>query len=514
MKVFSTRILAMMLLSGAPQTSVSAQNMPEGWSEVPGIGGKKYEFPGSAMILALERPQKKLTLKKYFPILQKETATNSSCPILASAAVEPIFDGQALLAFSQEGIGRCFVLAGISNGILFTKVAVERNGGNTNVESFAKQLLATDMGYAYSPTPKEAIAGAAPVAPPKPKLALGVKTATTGFPTNYTVTSNCVTFQDIAQFKSVYLAGNMDTETRAMLINKITQIGSVQITPDAGTAEFLVEVLPDQAGSRLALWAVGSRPEGKMLGTRCNVMPNIKPTARQVVDELGQYLAIMGSSRRGPGRAVISPYRMSPTGFPDYINGPYRNKILCYKKISNEEILQFKNIYVAANTPPDLRNMITSAVNGIGRYNIVDDAVNANYLVTLDRDLQIETNTYKEPDRYVSHDKSPEMTAMGMPADNEEVFIPGKVTKKTTRFEISNLTIMGVKHPEKPGDIGVVCGIFSKQASKIRGVEGWAMKSPGKKMTAELIKFLNNPDLSYSDYPPEILEVLAKDRTQ
>jgi hypothetical protein len=513
MKAVSIRVLAIMLAVAAPHISLTAQNMPAGWSEVPGIGGKKYEFPGSAMILALERPQKKLTLKKYFPMLQKQTASSSNCPALASTIAEPIFEGQALFAFSQEGVGRCFVLAGISNGVLYTKVAIERNGGNTNVESFAKQLLASDMGYAYSPTPKASVAAAAPMVLPKPKLPLGVKTATTGFPANYTVTSNCVTFQDIAQFQKVYLAGNLDLETREMLTNKIAQIGSVQITPDAKVAEFLIEVVPDQGGTRLALWAVGSRPSGKTLGTRCDVMPNIKPTAQQVVDELGQYLTIMGSSRRGPGKAVVSPYRMSPTGFPDYINGPYRDRVLCYKRIPNEEILQFKNIYIAANTPPDLRNMLTTAINGTGRYNVVDDAMDANYLVRLDRDMVTQTDTSKEPDRIATVDNDPTGTAMGMPADTSQVFIPGAVTTTKTRFELGKLSLMAVKHPDKPGDIGVVCGLFFKEASKIKGLKGIGMKNPGKKMTAELIKFLNNPDLSYSDYPPAVLEAFATEGT-
>ncbi len=500
----------------------AAQKMPSGWLEVPGIGAKKYEHSGNATILALETPQKKLTLKKYFPVAQKQTAKTAGCPGLGSAIPEPIFDGQALFAFSQEDVGRCFVLIGISNGTMFTKIAIERNGGNTNVADFAKQLLAKDLGYTIPASaiasssgtterPQTAVLAKTPVSASVPAIPIGGRTKTPGFPANYTEAQKCISYQDLVQLKTVYLATNMDISTRALLIKKLSGIGTIDIVSSPKMAELLVEVNPvADGGTQLALWAVASRPSAGKPGTRCNVMPNTKPSAQQVIDELGQYLIILGGSRRGPGKAVISPYRMSPTGFPDYVNGPYTDRILCYKRIPNEEILQFRNIYIAANTPPDLRKMLTDSIYATGKYTVVDDAMNANYLVTFDRDMISQTIRSKEPDRIATVDNDPTSTAMGMPTGTHEVFIPGQVSYSTTRFEIASLTVKGVKHPDKPGEKGVICGIYYKEASKIRGLGGIAMKNPGKKVTAELIKFLNNPDLSYSDFPPEVLEAFAK----
>ncbi len=485
-------------------TTANAQSLPAGWIEVPGIGAKKYEHSGNATILAVEMSKKKMTLQSYFPVAQKQTAKSVSCPSLAKAVPVSIFDGQAMFASAKEHNGSCFLLVGVKGNKLYTKVAIERIGGETNVVGFAKQLLASDIGHAIAPLQPLIAAGP----PPTGKAYMDIEGVEPGFPSNYVTTSNCVTFEDIAQFQTVYLAANIAPETRNMLTKKIEEIGAVRVVPNAQAAEFLVEVVTEENGTRLALWAVNQRPIKGKPGTRCNIMPNTKPMARQVVDDLGQYMAVMKSSRRGT--TIISPYRMSPTGFPDYISGPYKDKMLCYKKIPNEEILQFKTIYIADNTPPDLRDMLTTAISATGKYTVVGDAMDANYLVTFDRSIQSDTTKYKDPDRYETVSDDPDGAAMGLPTNSSEVFIPGQVTYKTTRFEISNLSVYGVKHPQKPGEIGIVCGIFSKQASKIKGLAGLAMKNPSKKVTAALVKFLNDPDLSYGDYSPELLEILSQ----
>ncbi len=469
------------------------------------------------MLLAVESPQKKLALKQYFPVAQKQTAESTGCSGLRTAIAEPIFDGQAMFAFSQEESSRCFVWVGISKGKIYTKVAIERNGGKTDVIAFAQQLLAADMGYVLAANPTAPVLGRA-IAPQTPILAksnvplmpAGGRTKTPGFPSNYSEESRCMTFDELAQLQTVYLATNMEPTTRALLIDRLSDVSTMKIVPNANAADFLVEVDRVDGQAKLGLWAVASRPSGNKAGVRCNVMPNTKPTTEQVVNELGQYLTIIGGSRRGPGKAVVSPYRMSPTGFPDTINGPYDDRILCYKRIPNEEILQFRTIYIAANTPPDLRSMLANAIAATGKYTVVDDAMDANYLVRFDRSLTTETTKYKEADRIATVDNDPTGTAMGMPSDTSEVFIPGAVTYKTRRFEVAALTVMAVKHPEKPGARGTVCGIYSQSESKIKGLAGLAMKNPGKKVTAALVRFLNAPDLSYSDFPPVVLEAMAR----
>jgi hypothetical protein len=493
------RILAVMLAVFAVFTSshlpASAQELPKGWSEVSAIGAKKYEFPGSATVLATRKIDKSATLEQFFKMAQRQTSQTAGCPLLESAIAESIFDGAAMFAFSQEGVGRCFVLVGTRSGQFFTKVAIERNGGNTNVEAFAKQLLAADLGFRVTQIASAPIMSKAPV--DSSAATVTPQGGATGFPADYNTTEKCVTFDEIAQFQKIFFAGNIAPETRAMLVNSVSKTGSMQIVSNASAADFLVEVAPEKNGTRLSLWAVASRPVAGKPGSRCNVMPVTKPTAQQAIDELSQYLTVLAGSKRGVGKVGDSASRMAQTGFPDYLNGPYKHKNLCYKRIANEEILQFKNVYVAADTPPDLRSMITSAITSTGRFNVVDDSLKANYLIALTRDLNSSTETFKEPDKIVVGEWS-------------ETLVRGKTIKEKTDFETVGLSIMGVRHPNNAAEVGMVCGIYRVAASKVRGLSGWAMRDPGKTMTAELVKFLNKPDLTYSDYPTAVLEALAK----
>jgi hypothetical protein len=242
---------------------------------------------------------------------------------------------------------------------------------------------------------------------------------------------------------------------------------------------------------QLSLWAVSRRPNAKLYGQRCQVMGAADLKLQPVVGKMIGFLWAM----QGPGRG--------PRHFASA--GRYYDKYACYKYIPDAEILAFKRVYLERDTPPDLKARIAEALKITGRYTVVDDSENADYMVSLSRREHSQIEKTQRPDIIVGGEVTMD------PADGSTSQATyrrhGGYDEKKVRFAIAELTIRGVKHPSKPGAPGLVCDIYYKEADKIKGLAGLSRKDPGQKLAGELVRFLNQPDLSYSNWPKEVLDV-------
>jgi hypothetical protein len=311
-----------------------------------------------------------------------------------------------------------------------------------------------------------------------------------GFPKDYEETSLCGAFDNVGAFKTIYVAKNINPDTRALVIQELKNSGVVEVTENADTADYLVEMSTEYV-MQLRLWAVGRRPTVKLPGKRCEVSGGADVKLQPVVRKMIAFLWAMQGDDRGPRHFASA--------------GRYNSKYACYKYISDAEVLRFKRVYLERDTPPALVAQIAAELKAAGRYTVVPNSQDADYMVSLSRREQTDVQRTQRPDIIVGGEVTMD------PADGSTTQKTyrknGGFDEKKVRFDIAELTIRGVKHPAKPGDAGLVCDIFYKQADKVKGIAGLARKDPGKKLTAELMRFLNQPDLTYSLWPKEVLNV-------
>jgi hypothetical protein len=312
-----------------------------------------------------------------------------------------------------------------------------------------------------------------------------------GFPMDYEQTSLCGAFDNVGPFRTIYLAKNIEPDVRALLTQQLTASGVVEIIENANKADYLVE-MDTRYLMQLTLWAVSRRPNAKLYGQRCDVMGGADVKLQPVVGKMIGFLWAMQSSDRGPRHFSSS--------------GRYISKYACYKYIPDAEILAFKRVYLERDTPPALAAQIAAELKAAGRYTVVANSQDADYMVSLSRREQTDVQRTQRPDIIdggpISMDPSDGSIQQG-----EGTRRSGGYDQKKVRFDIAELTIRGVKHPPKPGAPGLVCDIYYKQADKIKGLSGLTRKDPGKKLTEELLRFFAAPDLTYSQYPKQVLEV-------
>jgi hypothetical protein len=312
-----------------------------------------------------------------------------------------------------------------------------------------------------------------------------------GFPKDYEDTTLCGAFDNVGAFKTLYVAKNIKPDIRALVIQELKSSGVVEVTENADKADYLVEMNTVYL-MQLSLWAVARRPTVKLPGKRCEVMGGADVKLQPVVRKMIGFLWAMSGTDRGPRHFATS--------------GRYYSKYACYKYIPDAEVLAFKRVYFERDTPNALVMQIAAELKAAGRYTVVADSQDADYMISLSRRDQTDVQRTQRPDIMdggpVTMDPSDGSIQQGPDTRRS-----GGYDEKKVRFDVAELTIRGVKHPAKPGETGLVCDIYYKQADKIKGLAGLTRKDPGKKLTAELMRFLAAPDLTYSLYPKQVLDV-------
>ncbi len=311
-----------------------------------------------------------------------------------------------------------------------------------------------------------------------------------GFPKDYEDKTLCGAFDNVGAFKTIYVAKNIQPDIRALVIQELTSSGVVEVTENADKADYLVEMNTVYL-MQLSLWAVARRPTVKLPGMRCEVMGGADVKLQPVVGKMIGFLWAMSGPDRGPRHFATS--------------GRYYSKYACYKYIPDAEVLAFKRVYFERDTPAPLIAQITSEIQAMGQYTVVTNSQDADYMISLSRREQSQTDKIRRPD--IVYGGGIETDDNGNTTAREVYSKHGGYDIKKTRFDIAELTIRGVKHPAKLGETGLVCDIYYKQADKVKGLSGLTRKDPGKKLTAELMRFLAAPDLTYSLYTKQLLDV-------
>ncbi len=300
--------------------------------------------------------------------------------------------------------------------------------------------------------------------------------ALSGFPGNYEETSLCKPYEFTGPFKNIFIAKSFPPGFRATLEKTIIDSDAGTIVTDASKADYLVEMdktALDVGFYRTYLWAVNSRPKATKMGLRCIVSSDMQLNDQPVqFKKIVGFMLINGTGDRGPRHFA----------FLDRYN--YSSK--CYGYISDADILAFKNIYIEMDTPPNLREYMASTLATSSNVRVVTKSSEADYMVSITREAGKITKQTQDPD-YVQFDWNA----------GRAYRRSGEIKTSTSYYDVGELTIRGVQHPADANSKGLYCDIYSKKANKVSGLIGKQTKDPGKRLTAELLRFLSNPDLSY-----------------
>jgi hypothetical protein len=365
-----------------------------------------------------------------------------------------------------------------------------------------------------------------------PAHAAAAREAGTGFPSGLQTTGPCVTAAQVASFDTAFIAANVTPATRALILKTFAGSKALYFTDNPDEANLLIQITEGTGISDLNLWAVPNSGQG----VKCDVMPNTKPTAAALVKDLNDYitaLQIMNNGRAGhppriakgssaaskqPGSTMAAAMAKSTvvrapidpnSGFPDIgIGGRYTNKILCDSFLSKGDIDGFTNIFIARNAHPQMRTIVENAITGTPKYRIVQDSLTADFLIELDKREAINVERSRTPKVVIAGGGSTngdEPWSNGEASQSEPVLAGGDIVETRTKFDVSDFTVYGVKHPAQTNDQGIICGLYYQVESKARGLRGVTTKDPAKKLTQRLASFFQDPTFDYNAklYPPE-----------
>jgi hypothetical protein len=212
-------------------------------------------------------------------------------------------------------------------------------------------------------------------------------------------------------------------------------------------------------------------------------------------------LALLGSiaaasaliaSARLPATAQERLADIQPdTGFPAMRDGQYKSKIVCTGYLETTRVKAGSAIFMASNTPPKIRNLMTKTIAANGRYRLVPDSRQADFLIIFGRSSGTEARTTRWKD--VEHQKDEAGQDIG------EYDVVERESTTYVTIDEARLTIFGVRHPASGKADGIICPLYSEKARKVRGAPGMFQGDPGKRLNSQLKTFLAKPDKKY--YP-------------
>ncbi len=308
-----------------------------------------------------------------------------------------------------------------------------------------------------------------------------------GFPVNYDFTADCAKFTNNATFKKIFLAKNMDIKLREEFEKVIAQLGDMQIVTEGRDADLLLNagLLNPGSGSDntvFNLWAVSKRATKTTRGVRCKIAEGLRQGYPSTAAYFKSYLAAMASTEGGPFH-FAGRHRYAMQGS-------------CYKLIPDAEILSFKNIYVSATPSPKITDAIKQKLAATGKYVIVDKTAKADYIVSINRDVQ--TYTTRTVSRGMSGTQTDGNGDPNNPQNTTSSWsTPDTVDISTSSTEFGELLVLAIKHPQYDTKPGIICAAYKQAAKKNAAFNIWNPKGTSGTLVNGLMKYLENPDLSF-----------------
>ncbi len=310
----------------------------------------------------------------------------------------------------------------------------------------------------------------------------------TGFPVNYDFTAGCAKFSNNGPFKKIFLANNMDPKLREEFEKAIAQLGDIQIVTEGKDADLLLNanlLIPgatDFKMTSLQLWAVSQRATKTKRGVRCIILDSKRNDYPSTAAYFKSYLEAMASTEGGPFH-FAGRHRYAMQGS-------------CYKRIPDAEILAYKNIYISATPSPKITDAIKQKLAATGKYAIVNKTANADYIVSIERDVQ--TYTTRTVNRGTSGTQTDGDGDPNNPGNTTSSWsTPDTVDISRSSNEFGELLVLAIKHPKNDEKTGIICAAYKQAASKNAAFNIWNPKGTSGTLVNGLMKYLENPDLSY-----------------
>jgi hypothetical protein len=333
----------------------------------------------------------------------------------------------------------------------------------------------------------------------------------TGFPTNYSEEPQCVTEADLSRLKTAYLSKSMSPATRKLFTDHMRALPQVQIVTDASKADYLIDIDERGGQAQLSLMAVARKASGKQMGWRCEIMPHPGKDANGVARDMVLYMQTFYPAAAGTPTAITQAAMRSEdmslnkyTGFPDQAwGGRYSNKMICDGYMDAEAINAGTKLFIANDTPDEVKSVIAKAMSQYPKYSIVQNSLEADFLLAFGQTIGTDVRT-QPIYGYVS-------TSIERTDDGERSVVGGRpvigTQTSTITYDVNTFTIFGIQHPQSGSGTGIICGLFGETASKARGLSGAFTKKPAKKLTEKLVKFFANPAADWLTYIPKDVRV-------
>ncbi len=307
----------------------------------------------------------------------------------------------------------------------------------------------------------------------------------TGFPVNYDQPDSCGAFSSTATFKKIFIAKNMPPKIRDEIERVISKLGGLQVITQEKEAELLIHAGPIVDGAStlgMHVYAVSSRPMKTKRGARCITMSVVKTDVASLGKYFESYMRKMASNEGGP--------------FHFAGRDRYAMKGSCYKLIPDVEILAFGNIFIADSPSHKITQAIEKKIAAIEKYTIVSRAADADYIVTIGREFY--KNTTQTINRGMSGTQTDGNGDPNNPGNTTSSWsTPDTIETTTTTNESGELLVLAVKHPKNGEKQGLVCSAYKQVASKNAMFNIWNPRGTSGKLVDGLVKYLNNPDLTY-----------------
>jgi hypothetical protein len=184
------------------------------------------------------------------------------------------------------------------------------------------------------------------------------------------------------------------------------------------------------------------------------------------------------------------------TGYPEYgAYSRYQSKVVCDGYLSDDDLRQGTKIFIANNTPDNIRNVVKSAVANNPKYAIVTDSLDADFLFdSLYVQVTNKQNHYRRETSTTpgTDDGSGDPSRTSGATTSSELVYAGSSKSVVDRHTFA---VYAIRHPASEKETGLICNIFMQDAFK--GRKQRVGQDPLKKLTDKLSQFFAYPNSNW-----------------